>query len=164
MSKHITDSLFASEGGEEKICGHIIRVAFESGVDNQFSYLVQDEFWPIEVGQRVEVPFGRKNKLEIGFCTAIEGAAEEEKRKFKLKTVKKVIDKEPLVNAELMELARWIGDYYVCPLGQVLAAMVPSAVKKGAGAKTEKYVYLIATEDTPLRPVGYAGQAENTEK
>jgi primosomal protein N' (replication factor Y) len=43
-----------------------------------------------------------------------------------------------------MELARWISGYYVCPLGQVLAAMVPSAVKRGAGVKTQKYVYLRA--------------------
>jgi primosomal protein N' (replication factor Y) len=151
MSKQIADSLFASEGGEEKVCGHIVQVAFEAGVDNQFSYLVPDEFWPIAVGQRVEVPFGRKNKLEIGFCAAIEEAAKGEKRKFKLKTVKRVIDKEPLVNVELMELARWISDYYVCPLGQVLAAIVPSAVKKGAGARTEKYIYLAEQNAKPLK-------------
>ena len=41
-----------------------------------------------------------------------------------------------------MELAGWIRDYYVCPLGQVLAAMVPAAVKKGVGEKTEKLIYL----------------------
>ena len=151
MSKNIADSLFASEGDEEEVCGHIIGVAFEAGVDNQFSYLVPDELWPVKIGQRVEVPFGRKNKLETGFCTAIEEAAKEEKHKFKLKTVNKVIDKEPLVDAELMELARWISDYYVCPLGQVLAAMVPAAVKKGAGAKTEKYVYLTAAENTEIK-------------
>ncbi|MHC4585819.1 MAG: replication restart helicase PriA, partial [Planctomycetota bacterium] len=62
----------------------------------------------------------------------------------KLKRVTRLIDKEPLLNSELMELARWISGYYVCPLGQVLAAMVPSAVKRGAGVKTQKYVYLRA--------------------
>ncbi|MCJ7778799.1 MAG: primosomal protein N', partial [Sedimentisphaerales bacterium] len=31
---------------------------------------------------------------------------------------------------------------YVCPLGQVLAAMVPSAVKKAAGTRTARYIYL----------------------
>jgi primosomal protein N' (replication factor Y) len=41
-----------------------------------------------------------------------------------------------------MELAKWISDYYVCPLGVVLGAMVPGAVKKGAGEKKEKYAYL----------------------
>jgi primosomal protein N' (replication factor Y) (superfamily II helicase) len=42
----------------------------------------------------------------------------------------------------LMELAKWISDYYVCPLGQVLAAMVPGAVKRAAGVKKKRCVYL----------------------
>jgi primosomal protein N' (replication factor Y) len=42
-----------------------------------------------------------------------------------------------------MELARWISSYYVCPLGQVLSAVVPAGVKKGAGARTEKCAYLM---------------------
>ncbi|GAI86342.1 unnamed protein product, partial [marine sediment metagenome] len=49
-----------------------------------------------------------------------------------------------------MELARWISSYYVCPLGQVLAAMVPSGVKKGAGVKTEKHVYLAEDIDAAI--------------
>ena len=148
MGRFKRDSLFVSEEAEREACGHIIRVAFESGVDTEFDYLVPDRLWPIEAGQRVEVPFGRKDKLEAGFCVAAmerDSSAwtrDGKKKKFKLKAVKRVIDKEPLLGAELLELAWWIGSYYVCPVGQVLAAMVPSAVKKGIGAKTEKRVYL----------------------
>jgi len=149
MSKYKTDSLFASEQAKQVSCSHIIRVAFESAADREFDYLVPDEIWPIEQGQRVEAPFGRKNKLEIGFCVEADVPFEKsfagrgEKRN--LKIVSRVIDKEPLLDANLMELARWISDYYVCPLGQVLAAMVPGAVKKGAGTKTTKYVYLVSS-------------------
>ena len=149
MSKYQTKSLFAAEEVEEEIsCSHIIRVAFESAADAEFDYFVPDEIWPVGVGQRVEVPFGRKNKYEAGFCTQSDVRPEES---FiargvgrKLKRVTRLIDKEPLLDCELMELARWISVYYVCPLGQVLAAMVPSAVKRGAGVKTQKYVYLRA--------------------
>ena len=118
------DSLFATEKEEEAICSHVIRVAFESAADMEFDYGVPDEIWPIRIGQRVEVPFGRKNKLEKGFCVEADipfkysFAAHNKVRK--LKTVISVIDKEPLLNAELMDLARWISGYYVCPLGQVL--------------------------------------------
>ena len=149
MSRYRTDSLFVSEDAEPVVCSHTIRVAFESGVDNEFDYLVPDEIWPVKTGQRVEVPFGRKNKLEKGFCVETDishrehrGTQRKNEKRFKLKKVSKVIDKEPLLDAGLMELAKWISSYYVCPLGQVLAAMVPSAVKKGIGAKTEKYIYL----------------------
>jgi len=151
MSKYQTKNLFAEET-EQPPCRYVIRVAFASAADTEFDYGVPDEIWPVQIGQRVEVPFGRKNKLQIGFCvdviqnpdspTAISSARSDKGRKFKLKTIISVIDKEPLLNAELMDLARWISGYYVCPLGQVLAAMVPAAVKKGAGVKTLQYVYL----------------------
>jgi primosomal protein N' (replication factor Y) len=149
MSKYQTNSLFAAEEVEEEIsCSHIIRVAFESAADAEFDYFVPDEIWPVEVGQRVEVPFGRKNKHEAGFCTQSDVRPEESFIASgvgrKLKRVTRLIDKEPLLDSELMELARWISGYYVCPLGQVLAAMVPSAVKRGAGVKTQKYAYLKA--------------------
>ena len=68
MGRYKTDSLFETEEAEQGECGHIIRVAFESGVDNEFDYLVPDELWPVRIGQRVEAPFGRKNKIEVGFC------------------------------------------------------------------------------------------------
>ena len=146
MSAYRTNSLFEAEQVEQMTCSHIIRVAFESGVDTEFDYLVPDELWPIAVGQRVEVPFGRKDKLQTGFCAETDISFEDSftarGRGRNLKKVAQVIDKEPLLDSILMELARWISKYYVCPLGQVLAAMVPSGVKKGAGVKTEKYVYL----------------------
>jgi primosomal protein N' (replication factor Y) len=144
MNKYPTETLFAEKQAEELRCTHIISVVFDSAVDTEFDYLVPDKLWPVQLGQRVLVPFGRANKLEKGFCVSIGGAQPEEgkARAFKLKKVAKVIDKGPLVDGRLMQLARWISSYYVCPLGQVLAAMVPAAVKKSAGAKRQKYIYL----------------------
>ncbi|MHC4360933.1 MAG: replication restart helicase PriA [Planctomycetota bacterium] len=144
MNKYRTGTLFTEKQAEELRCTHTIGVVFESAVDTEFDYLVPDKLWPVQTGQRVLVPFGRANKLEKGFCVSIGGARPEEGkvRTFKLKKVSEVIDKKPLVDAQLMQLARWISSYYVCPLGQVLAAMVPAAVKKSAGAKRQKYIYL----------------------
>ena len=154
MSAYRTDSLFEAEQVEQTACCHIIRVAFESGVDTEFDYLVPDELWPIAVGQRAEVPFGRKNKLQTGFCVEADIPFEDSftgrGRGRKLKKIAKVINNEPLLDTVLMELARWISSYYVCPLGQVLAAMVPSGVKKGAGVRTQKYVYLAADIDADI--------------
>ncbi len=147
MNRYQTDSLFAQEGTEREKCNHIIRVAFESAADTEFDYLVPNDLWPIGVGQRVKAPFGRANKLEAGFCIEADIPFEESfaagGKGRELKIVSNVIDKEPLLDAELMALAKWISGYYVCPLGQVLAAMVPGAVKKGAGVKTQRQVYLV---------------------
>ena len=141
MLKYQTNNLF-EETVQETSFSHIVGVAFESAVDAEFDYALPDEFWPIQVGQRVEAPFGKQNKLHTGFCVSIESKEQTTNKKFKLKTISKVIDKEPLIDSKLMELARWISEYYICPLGQVLAAIVPSAVKRGVGVKTQKNVYL----------------------
>ena len=147
MSKYNTGNLFGGDEVEGNRPGRIIRVAFESGVDSVFDYCLEDALWPVEIGQRVEVPFGRGNKPTIGFCVEIVKQGQAKKsRAFKLKYVKKVVDGASLVDSQLMELARWISDYYFCPLGQVLAAMVPAAVKKGAGVTTKKCIYLLNKE------------------
>ncbi len=137
MKDH-TQNLFGPEDELPQI-GHRIQIAFESGADTEFTYLVRDELWPVQLGRRVEAPFGRRNKLQVGFCVA---ADVDQPGDIKLKAITKVVDEEPLLNAELMSLARWISTYYVCPLGQVLAAMVPAAVKKGTGVRKEKLVYM----------------------
>ena len=146
--RHMTPSLFASQEPPEPAGTHIIRVALASAADTEFDYLVPDALWPIEMGRRVEVPFGRGNKPEVGFCVESDVAAEKAfdggGGKARLKRVARVLDDEPLLGPDLMELARWIGEYYVCPLGQVLAAMVPGAVKRAAGVKRQRCVYLAA--------------------
>jgi primosomal protein N' (replication factor Y) len=126
----------------------------ESAADTEFDYGVPDELWPIEVGQRVEVPFGRANRRETGFCVLSDVPAEQvysiSGRKPRLKSVARSVDEQPLLGPELMELAHWISDYYVCPLGQVLAAMVPGAVKRSAGVKRRRCAYLPSSADETI--------------
>ncbi len=138
--------MFATEDKQERSCRHVVRVAFESAADTEFDYLVPDEIWPIQVGQRVEAPFGRNDKLEKGFCVEAnippERAFGSEDRGIHLKIIKRTVEESPLLDQQLMDLAKWISGYFVCPLGQVLAAMVPSAVKKKIGLKTQRCVHL----------------------
>jgi len=146
-----TPSLFATEEPEPPAGTHVVRVALESAADTEFDYLVPDALWPVAVGQRVAVPFGKGNRPEEGFCVESdlprEAAFGSADRGIRLKAVTRIVDERPLLDAQLMELARWIGDYYVCPLGQVLAAMVPGAVKRAAGVRTQRLVYLVAPPD-----------------
>jgi primosomal protein N' (replication factor Y) len=146
-----TQNLFAPDRNGKAQGRHTIKVAFESGADTEFTYTVPDELWPVKEGQRVEAPFGRKNKHQVGFCVEVgtADAKEQVSGKFKLKAIARAIDTQPLLNGQLMELARWISGYYVCPLGQALAAMVPSAVKRAAGVKKQKLVYL-AVKDSKV--------------
>ena len=146
MSKSQTNSLFVVEDQPQITCNHIIRVAFETAADTEFDYALPDELWPVQAGQRVQAPFGKKNKLEKGFCVEadvpVERAFGSEDRGIRLKIIERIVDDSPLLDLQLMELAKWISNYYVCPLGQVLAAMVPAAVKNRIGLKRLRCVHL----------------------
>ncbi len=149
MKSYKQQSLFESQEINTEPCSHIIRVAFEAGVDSEFDYFVPDRLWPVKTGQRVEVPFGRANKLQRAFCVAADIRPEDSfaarSKERLLKKVTTVVDPQPLIDKSLLKLAEWISDYYVCPLGQVLFAMVPAPVKKGIGVKKKKLVYLAST-------------------
>ena len=47
------------------------------------------------------------------------------------------------VPPELLEMARWISRYYCCPLGLVLATIVPAAVKKNIRLPRQIYVHRV---------------------
>jgi primosomal protein N' (replication factor Y) len=157
-AKEVTSSLFAEPTAAPAgpLSKHVIRVALASAADAEFDYAVPEGLWPIEVGRRVEVPFGKGDKHETAFVVAADVPAAEvygaKNRAVRLKNVLTVVDEQPLLGAELLELARWISDYYVCPLGQVLAAMVPGAVKKAAGIRRKRHIYLAA----PVEQLGAA--------
>ena len=153
MPKDATKSLFGPEIEETAaVDGKIIRVALDTGADSLFDYVLPEFMGVVDPGQRVQVPFGRANKLQQAFVVeTIDDPERKEKcRKFKLKSVKTILDETPLLNEQLMELAKWISRYYVCPLGQVFSAMVPAAVKKDAGVKKKAIVYLAADADEHL--------------
>ena len=46
-----------------------------------------------------------------------------------------VLDPLPLIDAKMLELTRWMADYYACSWGQALDAVVPAGVKKHAGTR-----------------------------
>ena len=54
--------------------------------------------------------------------------------------VPRLIDSEPLLSPIMLALAEWMADYYLCPLGQVLQAIVPAGVRGKAG--TRKMTFL----------------------
>jgi primosomal protein N' (replication factor Y) len=71
------------------------------------------------VGRRIVVSFGPKER--IGYV--IQGLTRS--RIQGVKMIKEVVDEEPLISTNLLELAKWISKYYVCSLGQALDAILP---------------------------------------
>src|SRR5436309_6681190 len=43
-----------------------------------------------------------------------------------IRPIEEVLDREPVLTADLLELARFVADYYLAPLGEVVRSMLPS--------------------------------------
>ncbi|MGA3222890.1 MAG: primosomal protein N' [Acidobacteriaceae bacterium] len=87
-------------------------------LDRAFTYKLKDNNDP-PVGGRVVVPF--RNEKLIGVVTRLH----DEAPPVEARLIEAVLDQEPILTAELMELAAWIAQYYLVPLGEVLRSMLP---------------------------------------
>ncbi len=104
-------------------------------VDRPFDYKVPEELQElVEVGCRVKVPFGKRNVL--GFITALQ--SESDVPKDKLKPIAELLDIEPILTNEMLELAKWMTDHTLCYEIDALQVMLPSALR----AKYEKTILL----------------------
>jgi primosomal protein N' (replication factor Y) len=105
-------------------------VALEQAIDRVLDYSIPKKLAAVlQVGQRVRVPLGRGNKLTSGYVVGIRQTSAHQK----IKPLESLVDERVLVSPQLMELARWMGRYYVAPLGVVLESVIPAAVKKKIG-------------------------------
>ena len=103
----------------------IARVSLEIALRKEFDYLIPPGLaGQIEVGSRVQVPFGPRKIL--GTVTALA----EESALTKLKPILKVIGAQTLVTPKVLKLARWIADYYCCAPEIALKSVLPEAVRK----------------------------------
>jgi primosomal protein N' (replication factor Y) (superfamily II helicase) len=98
-------------------------VALPVPLDQTFTYAVNGVI-PV-VGARVLVPFSGQKLMGV-VVKVHEDAPPEE---FEIKPVQQVLDDTAILPEELMELAAWIAQYYVAPLGEVLRGMLPLAAE-----------------------------------
>ncbi|HEY3988118.1 MAG TPA: primosomal protein N' [Acidobacteriaceae bacterium] len=93
-------------------------VAVPVPLDAHFTYRI-DASHPPPLGGRVIVPF-RSEKL-IGVVTRLH----DEPPPVEAKAIERILDDEAILSPQLLELARWISQYYLAPLGEVLRTMLP---------------------------------------
>ena len=103
----------------------IARVSLEIALRKEFDYLIPPGLASqVDVGSRVQVPFGPRKVL--GCVTALA----EESAHAKLKPIIKVIGAQTLVTPKVLKLARWIADYYCCAPEIALKSVLPEVVRK----------------------------------
>lgn len=100
-----------------------VEVALPINTDRTFTYSCYNETSLIQ-GQRVLVSFNYR--LQTGIIIDLPEKPNCELSK--LKDIIEIIDDEPIMNHELLSFAQWISNYYFCPIGLVLKAMLPSGI------------------------------------
>jgi primosomal protein N' (replication factor Y) len=88
-----------------------------------FSYSIPSEL-TVDIGQAVYVPFGQKTVqglvIELSDIPVFEPTRD----------IIGVIDSQPLLSAKQVLLARWISDYYLSPLFDAIALMLPPGFER----------------------------------
>ncbi len=123
--------------------GVYVRVAVEQGVDAPGGLTYLDREGVCEPGDRVRVQLGKRASSGIvvarGGGELLDGLSPAR--------VRPLLERQGRVlSPPLIELARWMSEYYLCPLGMVLATMVPAAVKKGIGLRRREQLRPVSGE------------------
>ena len=132
----------------------VIGVAIDAPLRRLFDYrppLDASTAAPVP-GQRVWVPFGRRKTvgvvLEMRDRSTVPDA--------QLKRALAVIDTEPVIDPVLLDLLRWSAEYYRHPIGEVVAAALPVALREGIDAvpNAERWLLTAAARTGAVAPLG----------
>ena len=103
---------------------HFVDVALPIPLERLFTYeITEAETNFLKPGIRVAVPFG-KNKIYTALVYKIHKNAPQH---YEAKEIHQILDENPVVTEKQLKFWLWISKYYMCTLGEVLRAALPSA-------------------------------------
>jgi len=113
-----------------------VRVVIDRAIHRELDYLVPETLAErVGVGSRVRVPFRDKS----GLATVV--ALLEQSEAKGIRAIEAVVGEAPIVSEPLLELARWIGAYYCCPIETVMRSLLPQVIRRAeVGWKKQLFV------------------------
>ncbi|MFY9727489.1 MAG: primosomal protein N' [Bryobacteraceae bacterium] len=131
-----------------------VDVSVPAPLDRPFTYSLPETLrHRVQPGSRIVVPFGPRK------LTGVILRCHDEAPGVATRDALRLIDSEPVLDAELLSLGRWIANYYCAPLGEVLRGMLPlaSEIRRGkvwsltdAGRDAARQLLLDAAPDDPV--------------
>lgn len=101
-------------------------------LSNEFTYRVPFEMNDtVQLFTRVIVPFG-KGKFYTGIVTKIH---QEVPTLYQAKYIEHILDDEPLIGLKQYQFWKWITQYYMAPIGDVMNAALPANFKLASETK-----------------------------
>ena len=126
-------------------------------VDQPFTYALPETLrHRVQPGSRVLVPFGPRK------LTGVILTCHDQRPNVATREALRLLDTNPVLDAELLALGRWIAGYYCAPLGEVLRGMLPlaSEIRQGkvwsltdAGRDAARQLLLDSSPDDPAAQV-----------
>lgn len=114
-------------------------VAVARDVIKSFHYAIPEHLSDmIAEGIRVLVPFG-KSRIE-GYVTGFTDKSDVKD----VKDIISLIDDAPVLSSEMLQLSKWIAEYYFSSLGMVIKMMLPA----GFGVSEQRYLRIISNPDS----------------
>ncbi len=109
----------------------IVQVALSSPLRRLFDYILPDctnEVTSNEtmIGRRVAVPFGHQKSI-VGIIISERPSQSPTN---KLRKIHQILDREAVLNSDLLKLCLWCADYYHYPLGDVCLMALPAVLRK----------------------------------
>ena len=125
----------------------LLDVILPLAIRGAYTYAVSDSMPLPAVGARVLVPLGKKTITGIVLREHTEPIAES----IALREIIEVLDvTESVVSEQQLQLWQWIADYYMCTLGEVLAAALPAGIlDDNYKARTTTFIRLHEGIDLP---------------
>ena len=99
-------------------------------VNDTYQYAIEKSK-KIQVGQRVVVQFGIKKQ----YTAIVVNVTNQKNKEFKIKNVISVLDKEPIINDKQIKFWKWISNYYIANIVDVMNAALPNSLKIASETK-----------------------------
>ena len=91
-------------------------------IDKPYDYLVPEQL-SVQPGMRVEIPFGRGNRVCEGMVLALEEGVGEG-----LKLIRAVLDDAPVLDHRMLQLAAFLRERYFCTFYEAIKAILPAGL------------------------------------
>lgn len=112
-------------------------------VDRTFQYRIPDTMSQLEIGMRVNIPFGNGNKKIAGFVVGFSEIPEIEEDR--IKDIDSIIDEKVMLEGQMIQLASFLKRNYGGTLNQALKTVIP--VKKSVKMKEKKSIRLLLNQE-----------------
>ena len=115
------------------------RIIVEVARNREFDYRIPPALSEsVHIGSQVIVPFGKSEAR--GYVVALPATV----ARGNLKEIRDVVGRKAVVSATMLNLARWMADYYLAPYETAVRTVLPSAVRKKGAAFVERLQVVVA--------------------